>query len=52
MHGGETIFVDEAAFAKVISEGKVGPIRNVADGGADYKGFLSLSDNSFLLVDN
>jgi hypothetical protein len=46
---GRAIFFDGAAFSR-IDNGKVGSPKKVAGPGPEYKGFLSLSDENFLVM--
>jgi hypothetical protein len=50
MHGGLEVFFDGAVFAPVSSDGKLGPVKNVAGNGPEYKELVALSDDHFLLI--
>jgi hypothetical protein len=50
MHGGHVIYFDGAKFASVNSDGSLGPIRKVADGGPEYKELVGVSNDNFLVI--
>ncbi len=47
---GSGIYFDGAAFATVNSDGAIGPVKKVAGSGPEYKDFVAMSDEYFLLI--
>jgi hypothetical protein len=47
---GRAVYFDGAALAVVNSDGTLGPVKKVASSGPEYKEFIALSDDHFLLM--